>query len=67
MFFHTAMIRLLNKKISHEKIKLRVLLVLIMAGIFYPSFSQTKTNTELLKRSAIIQAGKKSYYMNNCK
>ncbi len=41
-----------------RKFLLRALLLFISAGYFLPAFSQTKTNTELLKKAAVIQAEK---------
>lgn len=41
-----------------QKFYFRVLLLSITVSFFYPSFSQTRTNTELLKQAAIVQAEK---------
>jgi hypothetical protein len=59
MFFHTRIFPLLPKKINMRYFISRTLLVLIvMAGSFSSSFSQTTTNTALLKQAALIQAEK---------
>jgi hypothetical protein len=41
-----------------QKISLRVLITLMFLSIFSPLFSQTKTNTEILRRAAVVQTEK---------
>src|SRR5690606_18482701 len=56
--FTTTLPPFVNKNFQMRKFLLRALLLFISAGYFLPAFSQTKTNTELLKKAAVIQAEK---------
>ncbi len=57
-FFVQEPFHLFNKYLQMRKFFTRVILLLITASSFVPAISQTKTNTDLLRKASAIQAEK---------